>query len=151
MIDYQFRGCWVNVDDRAQWLQTVFPNGAKLPARPEPGPGYAALADRLGYRGDLWRCCWEHEVFHTIACELSGAAHSPTLFTAACQLSGIVPVAPFPVNDAAYEERLILDLQAFFNGVERPSPDVVALSRVAGVRPNRLKYQFDSRLEGARR
>jgi hypothetical protein len=112
MRNYRFKKCWFHCDDQAKHCQTVFVGGMTLAATPEPALEYAATAAVLGYRGDLWCCCWEHEILHTVCCEAYGFDRSPTLYYAACKANGL-KLPRSRKYDRLQEERLILDTQKF--------------------------------------
>lgn len=112
MRNYRFKSCWFHCDDEAKHCRTVFVGGLTLSATPEPRAEYAVIAVALGYGSDLWRCCWEHEILHTVCCEAYGFDRSPTLHYAACKANRL----KLPRSrrfDRYNEEQLILDTQKF--------------------------------------
>jgi hypothetical protein len=156
--DYKFGAVWVNTQPESQWLQTVFPDGVALVATPAPLEQYRRMTRELGYGEggkpeDVWRCCLQHEIYHTVAAQIFGMDYSPTLWKAAYEVSG----KPFPVgayvltpDQCAVEESLILNLQAYFNVAARPIVDVGHLAQAAGVTIPYLKREFMQRIRAAR-
>jgi hypothetical protein len=51
------------VDHAGRYCQTTFPDGAYVPAAPEPGDEQARLAADLGYPS-VWPLVWGHEFLH---------------------------------------------------------------------------------------
>lgn len=114
-----FSGCVVRVFDDARYLETVFPDGTRVPASPEDTDAYRATARRLGYGDDTWRQCLEHEVLHTLVAErVLFHAYSPTLWRVAHGETRAAPVnLEEPIVFAAQRalnafviERLLVDL-----------------------------------------
>jgi hypothetical protein len=58
-------GVMVRVFNDDQYLETVFPDGSRVPAAPHDSDQYRATAVACGYGDDTWRLCREHEIAHT--------------------------------------------------------------------------------------
>jgi hypothetical protein len=130
-----FGTVWVNVKPAEQYLQTVFPDGLILPARPEPTDSYGGMAYSLGYLGKgyrrseaLWYCCSEHEIYHTVLSQMLGEPYSPTLHYAACQLRD-KPLPDVPTWKRELEESTVLACQAAMNGADWLPHEGAALTR----------------------
>ena len=67
-----FRACVVRIYHDAQFVETIFPDGAKAPAAPNNDADSRARALRIGYGADLWRMTVEHELAHTFTAEARG-------------------------------------------------------------------------------
>lgn len=107
---FSFRNCIVRVFEETRYLETVFCDGAKVPAAPQDNDEYRATAARLGYGTDTWRMCREHEIAHTVVCEAFGLPHSPTLWAVAHGHKNGIPDSP---GEMAAEEALVLAYQAW--------------------------------------
>lgn len=86
MIEIRLKGCkvWIWPDDR--YLETIFPDGCKVPAAPNFDPASRALALELGYGDALdatWRLSLWHEVCHSLLAEHLGQPFSFTLWAVA--------------------------------------------------------------------
>lgn len=120
---YQFRRCVFTANDAEQYAVTEFFDGSKVPARPESTDSYYARVVDLGCPS-AWDMCWQHEVSHTVICELWGLPWSPTLFAVAHNL---------PVRDEFWEEEeATLALQKFLNGDPAITPHVARLAHKLG-------------------
>jgi hypothetical protein len=73
----------ITIDHADRLVTTAFPDGTNVPARLEDTNEYRAMAARLGYEGDLWRLCWQHEAFHTWVPVMMGHPHSLVLWNVA--------------------------------------------------------------------
>ena len=102
----------VRVWPEDHYLETVFPDGTKVPAAPEDTDEARSLASDLGYGDDLWRMCLEHELLHTALLQRLGYEHSPTLWEVAHGNSKGIPGKPWAMRG---EEGLVLAYQTFKN------------------------------------
>jgi len=71
-----FPTCTITVDHDAQYVETIFPDGKMVPARPQDNDEYRTNTERFGYGSDTWRECYEHEIAHTWVARLLGHPHS---------------------------------------------------------------------------
>jgi hypothetical protein len=110
-VVHVFRGCRVEVWPERRFLQTVFPDGARVRAAPMDAQAVAA-ADH-GYQ-EPWPYVHDHEILHTVVAEALGWPHSPTLWYVAHKAD------PQDRTDrpslVASEETLVCALQAYLNG-----------------------------------
>ncbi|GAC1495954.1 MAG: hypothetical protein NVS1B6_00600 [Steroidobacteraceae bacterium] len=95
-----------------QYLETVFPDGATVPAAPQDTDEYRATAEDLGYGADTMRLCLEHEVLHTAIAELRGESFSQVLRD----------VADGKAGEASHgeEETRVLNFQKLLNQLRLP-------------------------------
>ena len=89
------------------FLETVFPDGTRVPAIPQDTDEYRATAQRLGYGTDIWALCREHEIAHTLVARALGLEYSPTLWAVA---HGRTVRTELP-GEMAAEEDLVLAYQ----------------------------------------
>jgi hypothetical protein len=134
VIVRQFRGCQVWVWPETQFLRTVYPSGATVPAAPEDTAAYRATATGAGYGGDTWRLCLEHEQAHTLLAEARGLPYSPTLWA---QAHG----EPLPRGLIPAEECVVLAFQAWCNG-DADALDVLEMYGWTGPELARLRAQL---------
>jgi hypothetical protein len=105
-------GCVVRVFPETRYLETVFPDAAKVSAAPQTVPSYRATAERLGYGDDVWALCREHEIAHTTLLQALGLEYSPTLWAVAHGAQRAIPGAP---GEMEAEEDLVLAYQRWRN------------------------------------
>ena len=94
---------------------TRFHDGTQYGAEPHDEPHYYAVAHRLGYEGDTFAYCREHELAHHLVAEEFGS-HSPVLWALA---HGEKPCRMI----AAAEESLAMALQRYARTKEHPLVD----------------------------
>lgn len=107
-----FKHCRVHVSPG--YTETVFDDGTKVPAAPEPTQEYLDKARRYGYGDDAAALSREHEILHTFLAEKLGFGSSPTMWALAH--AGDPDVAP--IWEQQYEEELVLAFQTYLNGKE---------------------------------
>jgi hypothetical protein len=111
--------CTIEIDDRSDWLRTVFYDGSEVSAAPV-FPDQLPTARRLGYRGDdvaAVRALWlAHDTLHSILAEVRGEGVSIGLWSVAHSWR--------PCPATWLEESRVLALQAHLNGVAALPPDV---------------------------
>jgi hypothetical protein len=112
MDTLEFGRCVVHVFPEARYLETVFADGAKVPACPQAVPSYRATAERLGYGEDVWALCREHEISHTTLLQALGLEYSPTLWAVAHGATRSIPGAP---GEMEAEEDMVLAFQRWRN------------------------------------
>ena len=61
------------------YVETVFPDGRVVPARPEDSDSYRETARECGYGENTFRMCLHHELLHAILAEAQGLPYSPTI------------------------------------------------------------------------
>jgi hypothetical protein len=98
----------VRIFEDEHYLETVFPDGSRVPAAPHDSDEYRATAASLGYGEDTWRLCREHEIAHTTLLQRLGLKYSPTLWAVAHGAHGKIPNSP---GEMAAEEKLVLAYQ----------------------------------------
>lgn len=114
--------CVIRVWPETMFVETVWPDGAKVPAAPNFDDASCALAAELGYK-DTWAMSLAHETLHTwLAVQAGLPFFSPTLWYVAHQLKPPRGLAPT-------EEARVLAFQAALNGRDR---DRAALDTIAG-------------------
>jgi hypothetical protein len=110
----------VRVFGDEHYLETVFPDGTRVPAAPQDTDQYRATAAALGYGDDIWRLCREHEIAHTTLMQSLGLRYSPTLWAVAHGERGKIPNSP---GEMAAEEKLVLAYQEWRMLRERNAVD----------------------------
>lgn len=108
----RLQGCLVRIFDQAHYVETIFPDGTKVPAAPQDSDEYRATAQRIGYGTDTWRMCLEHEIAHTGLLQSLGLPYSPTLWAVAHGQHDGIPGSP---GEMAAEEDLVLAFQTWRN------------------------------------
>jgi hypothetical protein len=98
----------LRIFDDEQYLETVFADGTRVPAAPQETDEYRATALALGYGGDVWRMCREHEIAHTTLMQSLGLMYSPTLWAVAHGNPKAIPGSP---GEMSAEENLVLAYQ----------------------------------------
>jgi hypothetical protein len=83
VVVVQFSNCALFVDHADSYIETTWPDGAKAVARPNFQLSDIERAHDLGYGGDVWQMCLDHEAVHTLVGELLGAGHSVILHNVA--------------------------------------------------------------------
>lgn len=78
-----FQQCRLEVDHRTRYIQTVFEDGTYAPATPNYEPSDVQRAHDLGYGGDCWQMCMDHETMHTWVAECMGFPYSLILWNVA--------------------------------------------------------------------
>jgi hypothetical protein len=116
VISYQFRRCWVHVDDDAKLVTHVWDNGMTLAATPNPDDeGSIRRAYDCGYLGSPERATWlmtrDHELSHHWLMD-SIIGFSPTIWYASIKATGGHPTRPVIVD---VEERLVMEWQTYLN------------------------------------
>lgn len=101
VIEFQFRGCVVRYTPEARYVETLFPDGTKVPAMPQDNDDYRYKSAAMGY-GDPMQMCLHHEVLHTMLCEAMGLNYSPALRSVALGLN----------EDHSNEESMVMEFQA---------------------------------------
>lgn len=110
---FTFPGCWVHVDLGAQYLATVFPDGAQITSVPVPEKD-SATARRYGY-GDDWLRLWcEHDLLHHWVAAQFGEPYSPTLWS---ECHDAHPDA-LPMWARLEEEEFVAEVHRWLNGGE---------------------------------
>jgi hypothetical protein len=106
-VQYVFPGCRVLVDEAGQYVETRFPDGAKVGSTPNRDGHTMATAAELGYGDDTFAMSRDHEISHTWLAHLDGRPHSPTMWRLAHPYGDDLP------NDAevAEEEARVLAFQ----------------------------------------
>lgn len=97
--------------EKARYLETVFPDGTKVPAAPQDTQEYVDRACELGYLYDpdpAWSMCRSHEIAHTRLSQLLGEPYSQTLWAVAHGHHGGIPGSKY---EMAAEEALVLAYQ----------------------------------------
>ena len=89
------------IDTGIDWCRTTLPNGKEVPA--EPNAESPAMAERLGYGGDVAQMTREHDALHAIVTDAIGLPFSISLM--------LVAGEDVPAELAALEEDAILKLQ----------------------------------------
>lgn len=126
MHEIRFAGCTVRVFPERQYVETVFPDGAIVPAAPMDTESYRQEARDSGYGDDTWRLCAEHELTHHMLAEYAGLPNSPILRAVA---SGEHP------DGGAFgdEERRVMQFQKRLNEMRRalncPGPSLGFFAR----------------------
>lgn len=64
---------------KADYVETIFDDGTKVPAAPQIDSDYARQAHELGYT-DVNLMMREHELLHTLLSQANGLPFSPTLW-----------------------------------------------------------------------
>ena len=118
-IAYGFRGCYVRYYPATQFTETIFPDGASVPAAPTDTDYYRDMASRLGYGSDLAACSREHEILHTFLAEEQGLPHSDVMWAIAHGSEESVPLW-----QRECEERVVMEFQRYLNGAEPDSLDM---------------------------
>lgn len=108
MVQYVFPRCRVLVDAANQYVETRFPDGAKVGSTPNRDAHSLKVAAELGYGDDTWTMSRDHELGHTWLAHLDGLPWSPTIWRLAHPEDTAVP------DDAAVaeEEATVLTFQA---------------------------------------
>lgn len=113
-ITYQFRNCEVRYFPAADYLETVFQDGAKCPAQFTFFKADYEKAFELGYKGSYsWsrspvtQMHCEHELSHTFIAEALGEPWCPVLRSVAVK---------GPCEGAWEREALVMDWQRYLNG-----------------------------------
>lgn len=107
-MQYVFPGCYVLIDEDAQYVETRFPDGTKVGSTPNLDPHTMNVAAELGYGTDTWAMSRDHEVSHTWLAHLDGLLFSRTMWRLAHPYDDDVP------DDVAVaeEEARVLAFQA---------------------------------------
>jgi hypothetical protein len=79
VVQYEFPGCVVYVDERERYVETRFPDGAKVGSTPNLDPHTLDVMAELGY-DDTFAMSRDHELAHSWLAMLAGLPHSPTLW-----------------------------------------------------------------------
>jgi hypothetical protein len=111
MKEIAIGACVIRIWPETQYLETVFSEGHKVPAAPNPDdPASVALAARLGYRGAnaCWQLSRDHECLHSWCAVQEGLDFSPTLWHVAYHVKS----PPGLMRD---EEARVLALQALLH------------------------------------
>lgn len=106
-MQYVFPSCVVLVDEEAQYVETRFPDGAKVGSTPNRDDHTLRTASELGYGDDTWAMSRDHEISHSWLAHLDGRPWSRTMWRLAH------PYTPDLPNDdeVAEEETRVLDFQ----------------------------------------
>lgn len=107
MDEVKLQNCRVLIHTADQYLETVFDDGARLPAAANHGDEDEARAKALGYR-NTWQMSLEHELLHSILSEAMGLKYSPTLHAVATG-------EKIDQEEIDMEERLVLCVQKLLN------------------------------------
>jgi hypothetical protein len=86
MEQRRFGSVLVRIFEDTRYLETVFPDGTKVPAAPHDTDSYRAQAEALCYTPDAdgcWQMCRDHEIGHTLLTQTLGLEHSPSLWAVA--------------------------------------------------------------------
>jgi hypothetical protein len=84
VTELSFRSCTLTIDHADRYIETRFlEDGTTAPARPNFRPSDVRRAHELGYRGDCWQMCIDHEVMHNWVAEMAGEPHSRILWNVA--------------------------------------------------------------------
>jgi hypothetical protein len=110
MIEFTLGQSLIQVWPDARYLHTVYRDGAIVRAAPEDNDSYREMAARLGYGGDTWRMCLEHEVFHTLMAMAAGRVVSPALWIVAHGSE-----AEYNSDLVIREEEAVLEFQRKYN------------------------------------
>jgi hypothetical protein len=107
-VQYVFPGCAIFVDEEARYVETRFPDGAKVGSTPNDDAHTMRVAVDLGYGTDTWSMSRDHEIAHSWLAHLDGREWSRTMWRLAHPDDPTVP------DDAevAEEEQRILEFQA---------------------------------------
>ena len=79
----RFAECALHVEHGSRYIETVFDDGTKAVATPNWEPDDVFRAKQLGYRGNCWEMCMDHESLHSAVGELFGHGHSVVLWNVA--------------------------------------------------------------------
>lgn len=114
---YHFKNCHVRYFPAADYLETVFPDGAKCPAQFTFTREDAEKATELGYSDTIpmraiRQMNIEHELSHTFIAEALGESYCPVLRSVAVK---------GPCEGAWEREELVMDWQRFLNGATASS------------------------------
>src|SRR5215211_2094253 len=113
-----FRNCEVRADLATGFTETIFPDGARVPAYPNGTDEQRVTTRRTGYGDDIAAMCREHEILHTWLAEKFGFPHSPTLWAVAHgQAEGCAPIWA-----QHGEEALVMAFQEYLNGLPATEP-----------------------------
>lgn len=104
--------CTVRIFEETHYLETVFPDGSKVPAAPQESDAYRETARVHGYGDDTWRLCREHELAHTVLLQKLGFRYSPTLWAVAHGHHDSIPESP---GEMEAEETMVLAYQRWQN------------------------------------
>lgn len=109
MIVHRFARCEIRIFPESEYVETVWPDGARAGATRECSEmGNADYARHLGYP-DCWTALVTHEAAHTLLSQKIGLPYSPTLHAVAHQYGP--GTAPYEAQLA--EEAVVLQLQRF--------------------------------------
>ena len=127
-VQFVFPHCAVLVDEAQRYVETRFPDGAKVGSTPNHDPHTMRMAADLGYGDDTFAMSRDHEVAHTWLAHLDGGRWSPTMWRLAH------PDDPAnPDDDAvAEEEARVLDFQ---RGLDKGAPRPWEVADVPTVEP----------------
>lgn len=125
MIVYRFPRCIFRVfPNTGGYCETIFDDGATVPAAPELTEDYARRAAEMGYAAGadgLERSCIEHEFLHNWLADYRGLLYSPGLWaTAHGELSDHVSLQK--LNE---EEWVVREFQTWMNAPPKVQPHQV--------------------------
>ena len=112
-IAFGFSSCYVRYFPATHFTETIFPDGASVPAAPTSTDYYCDMAHRLGYGSDLAACSREHEILHTFLAEAQGLPYSDVMWAIAHGTEGEIPLW-----QRECEEGVVMDFQRYLNGTD---------------------------------
>lgn len=142
LFGHVFKNCSIGGDTEADgwptyavgYVETVFFDGSKAPARPHLTAHYRKTAERAGYGSNVGAYCMEHEIAHTFLAEALGQPYSPTIHDAAHGL-------PVDLAVVREEERYVKEFQRLVNTGEREDGKLSVLLE-AGLDVDALAVKF---------
>ena len=121
---FTFPGCVVNADYTNNYIETVFPDGTKVPATANFRQEDIDMAEKLGYGFNTAMMTREHEILHTYLAVKMGHDYSPTLWDVAHNQN-------LGQGLHGSEEGNVLTFQQYLNGMElEESNDPHAVERL---------------------
>ena len=125
---YKFPGCEVRVDEHRRYVETRFPDGARVGSTPNADEHTLNVAAELGYGTDTFAMSRDHELAHSWLAYQDGRVASPTMWRLAHpEAEGL----PDDVEVSQEEARVL----AFQKALDKSSPPPWDLAEIPEKHP----------------